>query len=73
MIASSIIPSCVPSIAIAVSASRAKTVLHPPRDAIADTSLHWAGSSSTSINNLVSRSGIHCPPMFMDSRDMANG
>jgi len=31
----------VPSIAIVVSASRAKTVLHPARDAIADTSLHW--------------------------------
>jgi hypothetical protein len=63
----------VPSIAIAVSASRAKTVLHPARDAIADTSLHWAGSSSTSINNLHSRSCIHCPPMFIDGRDKTNG
>ena len=49
-IASSAVPSGVPRVAIAVSASDAKIVRQPARDAIAPTSRRCAGSSSISIS-----------------------
>jgi hypothetical protein len=49
-IASSIMPSRVPSVAIAISLSLIAIVRHPAREASADTKRTCAGSLSMSIN-----------------------
>lgn len=66
MTASSVMPSCVPSFASAVSVSGTTTVRHPPRDASADRNRCCAGSLSTIISVRVSRlfAIIPIPPLL---------